>query len=69
MSADQRNRLERMERLSKWRRENVLGLLWLMNNWYLLVFENIKVTEMEGGPANEEKPSEEEWPVERAEVG
>ena len=24
---------------------------------------------MEEGPANEEKPSQEEWPLERAEVG
>ena len=24
---------------------------------------------MEGGPANEEKPSDEEWPLEKAEVG
>ena len=26
-------------------------------------------SEMEGEPANEEKPSDEEWPLERAEVG
>lgn len=26
-------------------------------------------SEMEGEPANEEKPSDEEWPLEKAEVG